>query len=85
MAELDIAVIPLLKDNYGYLIHDTPSGATAASSSRLMMTDPASPSRSGSRCFAPSTGSTMPAIRTRARRGSVLRLRVTSPAFLVAI
>ena len=30
MAELDIAVIPLLKDNYGYLIHDAATGATAA-------------------------------------------------------
>src|SRR5574338_535397 len=30
MTELDIAVIPLLKDNYGYLIHDAASGQTAA-------------------------------------------------------
>src|SRR5262245_63638146 len=30
MAELEIAVIPLLKDNYGYLIHDAASGQTAA-------------------------------------------------------
>src|SRR4030095_16850126 len=30
MAELDIAVIPLLKDNYGYLIHDAGTGKTAA-------------------------------------------------------
>jgi hydroxyacylglutathione hydrolase len=29
-AELDIAVIPLLKDNYGYLVHDAASGQTAA-------------------------------------------------------
>ncbi|MGH6891939.1 MAG: hydroxyacylglutathione hydrolase [Dongiaceae bacterium] len=29
-AELDIAVIPLLKDNYGYLVHDAGTGATAA-------------------------------------------------------
>ncbi len=28
--ELDIAVIPLLKDNYGYLVHDTATGKTAA-------------------------------------------------------
>ena len=30
MPELDIAVIPLLKDNYGYLLHDDASGETAA-------------------------------------------------------
>ena len=30
MPELDIAVIPLLKDNYGYLIHDPATGQTAA-------------------------------------------------------
>ena len=29
-AELEIAVIPLLKDNYGYLLHDAATGTTAA-------------------------------------------------------
>lgn len=28
--DLDIAVIPLLKDNYGYLLHDAATGTTAA-------------------------------------------------------
>ena len=28
--ELEIAVIPLLKDNYGYLVHDAATGKTAA-------------------------------------------------------
>ena len=28
--ELEIAVIPLLKDNYGYLVHDADTGKTAA-------------------------------------------------------
>ena len=30
LSELDIAVIPLLKDNYGYLLHDPDSRLTAA-------------------------------------------------------
>ncbi|MGH6959903.1 MAG: hydroxyacylglutathione hydrolase [Dongiaceae bacterium] len=29
MAPLEIALVPLLKDNYGYLLHDSASGATA--------------------------------------------------------